>query len=171
MADQVDVGLAVLRVAVGATMIAHGYNHIWGGGKIAGTARWFEQLGMRPGALHAWLASLTELAAGALLVAGLLTPLAAGALLGVLVVAWIVNHRAAGFFVFRRPTEGWEYVMNLSAACVALGCLGAGEWSLDDALGITYGRWWGLAWSLLIGLGGAASLLAVFWRPRSPATT
>jgi len=47
--DQVNLGLLVLRVAVGVTMIAHGYNHIYRGGKIAGTGRWFESLGMKPG--------------------------------------------------------------------------------------------------------------------------
>ena len=117
-AGQWDVGLLVVRVAVGATMIAHGYNHIYRGGKIKGTAGWFASLGMKPGILHAWLASLTELAAGAGLVVGLLTPLAAGAIIGTLTVAFITNHRNAGFFVFRRPTEGWEYLMNLIAACV-----------------------------------------------------
>ncbi len=114
--NQVWFGLLVVRVAVGATMIAHGYNHIYRGGKIKGTAGWFESLGMKPGILHAWLASLTELAGGAGLVVGLLTPLAAGALIGTLVVAFVTNHRKAGFFVFRRPTEGWEYLMNLIAA-------------------------------------------------------
>ena len=57
----VDAGLLVLRVAIGIVMVAHGYNHIWGGGKIKGTAGWFESLGMKPGILHAWLASVTEL--------------------------------------------------------------------------------------------------------------
>ena len=64
-ADQINLGLLILRVAVGATMIAHGYNHICRGGKIPGTGRWFESLGMKPGVLHAWLASITELVAGA----------------------------------------------------------------------------------------------------------
>ncbi|HWS44287.1 MAG TPA: DoxX family protein, partial [Acidimicrobiia bacterium] len=127
--NQVWLGLFVLRVTVGATMIAHGYNHIYRGGKIKGTAGWFESLGMKPGILHAWLASLTELAAGAGLVVGLLTPLAAGALIGTMVVAWITNHRNAGFFVFRRPVEGWEYLMNLVAALIAIACLGPGKWS------------------------------------------
>ena len=168
MADQLDLALLVLRVAVGATMIAHGYNHIYGGGKITGTAGWFESLGMKPGKLHAWLASLTELAAGTALVVGLLTPLAAGALLGTMLVAWITNHRKAGFFVFRRPTEGWEYLMNLCAALVAIGCVGAGEWSLDNAVGFAPSGWWGLAITLVMGVGGAASLLVVFWRPPAP---
>jgi putative oxidoreductase len=167
--DQVNLALLVLRVVVGATMLAHGVNHIWRGGKIAGTGRWFESLGMKPGALHAWLASITELAAGAALIVGLLTPLAAGALMGVLLVAWITNHRKAGFFVFRRPTEGWEYVMNLAAACFALGCLGAGEWSLDNAFDIEFKDWAGLIITLVVGVGGTIGLLAVFWRPPKPA--
>src|SRR4051794_20614285 len=52
----VALGLLALRCMVGFTMFAHGYNHVWGGGKIAGTARWFESLGLKPGILHAWMA-------------------------------------------------------------------------------------------------------------------
>jgi putative oxidoreductase len=166
--DQINLGLLVLRVSIGATMVAHGINHVWRGGKIAGTGRWFESLGMKPGVVHAWLASATELVAGSMLIVGLLTPLAAGALLGVLLVAWITNHRDAGFFVFRRPTEGWEYVMNLAAANFALGCIGAGEWSLDNALDITFEDWWGLVAVLVVGVGGTAALLSTFWRPPKP---
>ena len=40
-ADAVNLALLVLRVALGLTIIAHGYNHAWGGGKIEGTAGWF----------------------------------------------------------------------------------------------------------------------------------
>jgi putative oxidoreductase len=167
--DQANLALLVLRVVVGATMVAHGYNHIWRGGKIAGTGRWFESLGMKPGIFHAWLASATELAAGTALILGLLTPLAAGAILGVVLVAWITNHRKAGFFVFRRPTEGWEYLMNLAAACFAIGCLGAGEWSLDNAFDIKFDDWAGLIITLVVGVGGALGLLVVFWRPPKPA--
>jgi putative oxidoreductase len=162
--DQMNLGLLILRVAVGGTMIAHGYNHVFRGGKIAGTGRWFESLGMKPGKLHAWLASVTELAAGAGLVVGLLTPLAAGACAGVMFVAWIINHLKNGFFIFR-PGEGYEYVMNLAAASLAIGALGPGEWSLDNAVDFQPGGWWGFTIAALIGVGGAATLLAVFWRP------
>lgn len=170
-AGQIDIGLLIVRVAVGATMIAHGYAHIYRGGKIKGTAGWFSSLGMKPGILHAWLASLTELAAGAALVVGLLTPPAAGAIVGILTVAFITNHRNAGFFVFRRPIEGWEYLMNLIAACVAIGCLGPGRWSLDNAIDFELRGWGGLIVTLVIGFGGAISLLAVFWRPPPPAAS
>jgi putative oxidoreductase len=166
--DQINLGLLVVRVAVGATMIAHGYNHIYRGGKIAGTARWFESLGMKPGRLHAWLASLTELAAGTALIAGFFTQYAAGALMGTMLVAWITNHRHAGFFVFRRPVEGWEYLMNLVAVLLAVACLGPGEWSLDNATNFDLSEWWGLVSALVIGAGGAAATLVVFWRPPRP---
>src|SRR3954469_23819886 len=103
MPDQANLALLILRVVTGLMIMAHGYNHIYRGGKINGTAGWFASLGMKPGILHAWLASITELAAGLGLVLGLFTPLAAGAIIGVLTVAFITNHRTAGFFVFRRP--------------------------------------------------------------------
>jgi len=44
----VVAALLLIRVAVGVTMVMHGYNHWRGGGKIAGTARWFSGLGPRP---------------------------------------------------------------------------------------------------------------------------
>ena len=164
--DAANLALLVLRVTLGVVMLAHGINHIIGGGKIEGTAGWFESLGMRPGKLHAWLASLTEVGAGALLVVGLLTPLAAAGVVGVMVVAWITNHRSNGFFIFR-PGEGYEYVMTLTLAAVAVGLLGAGEWSIDstsDGLADLAG-WTGLWIVLAAGVGGAILLLAFFWRP------
>jgi putative oxidoreductase len=160
-----NLAFLLLRLSLGATMLAHGYNHIYRGGKIEGTARWFASLGMKPGKLHAWLASLTELAAGAGLVLGLLTPFAAGALIGIVLVAFITNHLHAGFFVFRRPTEGWEYLMNLAAALFAIGVWGPGEWSLDNAINYEPSLSTAMWITLVIGIGGTASLLAVFWRP------
>ena len=168
--DAIDLGLLVFRCAIGAVMLAHGYNHVWGGGKIEGTAGWFESLGMRPGVLHAWLASVAELVAGIGLVLGLFTPLCGAAVIGTMSVALITNHRGNGFFIFR-PGEGWEYVMTLIAAGFLLSTVGAGQWSLDDGLGIfqpmpgAAGLWI----ALIGGFGGAAALLAAFWRP-APST-
>jgi putative oxidoreductase len=168
--DPAALGLLVFRVTVGIVFFAHGWNHVFRGGKIDGTGKWFESLGMRPGALHAWTASLTELGAGALLVLGLLTPFAGGAVIGVMVVAWVTNHLKNGFFIFR-PGEGYEYVMSLTAAGVLLATTGGGHWSLDAALGLFDPPSWTTAlFALGTGFGGAAALLAVFWRPtREPA--
>jgi len=167
----VDLALLILRLTVGVVFLAHGLNHIFGGGKIAGTGRWFESLGMRPGWVHAWTASLTEVGSGALLAAGLLTPLAGAGVVGVMLVAWITNHRGNGFFIFR-PGEGWEYVMTLTALGMVIGVLGPGRWSLDDALGLLHWEGWrGLAVSLGAGGLGAALLLAAAWRPTRPGTS
>ncbi|HVA44271.1 MAG TPA: DoxX family protein [Acidimicrobiales bacterium] len=164
----VDLALLILRLTIAAVFLAHGFNHIFGGGKIAGTGRWFESLGMRPGWVHAWTASLTEVGSGALLAAGLLTPLAGAGVVGVMLVAWITNHRGNGFFIFR-PGEGWEYVMTLTSLGVVVGVLGPGRWSLDDVLGLLHWDGWrGLVVSLGVGGVGAALLLAAAWRPTRP---
>lgn len=171
--DAINLGLLVIRVTLAVVMFAHGWNHLFGGGRIEGTAGWFESLGMRPGRLHAWTASLTELGVAPLLALGLLTPLACAGVIGVLTVAWVTNHRDAGFFVFKRPTEGWEYLMTLVLVALALALLGPGEWSLDDPLGLVedLAGWTGLLIAGLLGFGAAVLTLAVFWRPEAPADT
>jgi putative oxidoreductase len=167
MTSALSLGLLLLRLAVGVVFIAHGWNHIFGGGKIAGTGRWFDSLGMRPGIMHAWTASLTELGAGALLVAGLLTPLAGAGVVGVMLVAWITNHIKNGFFIFR-PGEGYEYVMTLTFAGLALSATGGGRWSLDYAIGIFNPPGWiAIVVCYALGIGGAALLLVTSWRPGS----
>ena len=56
---------------------------------MAGTTRWFASIGMRPAWVHAYVATLTEIGAGVLLLLGLLTPLAAAAVLGTMLVALV----------------------------------------------------------------------------------
>jgi putative oxidoreductase len=163
-----DAALLLLRAAVGLTVVAHGVNHIFGGGRIEGTGRWFAGLGLRPGWLHAWMASGTEVIGGALLTLGLGTPLAAGAVLGVMVVAGITAHRTNGFFIFR-PGQGWEYVMVLAVVALAIAATGPGRWSADGALDWDTAGWRGAAVAAGTGIGGALLLLAACWRPPAPA--
>jgi putative oxidoreductase len=160
----VDTGVALLRVVVGLTMAAHGYNHLWGGGGLAGTARWFGSLGMRPPRLHAVLSGVGELAAGFALAIGLLTPLAAAFVVGTMVVAGITAHRPNGFFVFK---DGYEYVLMIGVVCAVIGLLGPGTASVDRLLGIDTALAGVVGLALTVGLGvvGAAVLLAVTWRP------
>jgi putative oxidoreductase len=168
----VDFALLVLRLTVGGIFLAHGINHVIGGGKIKGTAGWFESLGMKPGWAHAWMASLTEVGSGALLVLGLLTPIAAAGVIGVMVVAWITNHIKNGFFIFR-PGEGYEYVMTLTLMGLVIAVLGPGNWSLDHATGLQNHLvgWTGLWIGAGAGVGGALALLAGFWRPDKPTSS
>ncbi|WP_109530412.1 MULTISPECIES: DoxX family protein [Nocardia] len=157
-----DIAPLLLRQVVGVTMIAHGVNHWIGGGKIAGTARWFGGLGLRNGVLQAWLSVITEIGAGVLLIAGLLTPFAAAAVISVMLVAGLLAHRKNGFFVFK---EGYEYVLVLAVVALALGLSGPGWLSLDHAAGIEITGWAGGAVALGVGVLGTAGLLAVFYRP------
>src|SRR5947208_7914577 len=154
--NTINAALLILRLGVAAVFIAHGYRHIFGGGKIAGTGRWFESLGMKPGILHAWLASLTELGAGALLVVGLLTPLAAAGVLATLLVALITNHWKNGFFIFNKG-EGYEYVLMIVCMSLALGTIGAGRYSIDNALDfpVAPGSRAAFLITLLVGVGSA----------------
>jgi putative oxidoreductase len=114
------------------------------------------------------MASLVELVCGPLLILGLLTPLGAAGVVGVMTVAFLTNHRPNGFFIFR-PGEGYEYVINLAVAGLALGGLGAGDWSLDHAIQNSLDKQLdplvGLAIAAIAGIGGALLLLAVYWRP------
>jgi putative oxidoreductase len=163
----VDVALLFVRVVVGVTMIAHGLNHWRGGGLIEGTARWFAGLGLRHGKLQAWMSVVTEVGAGVLLLAGLLTPLACAAVVSVMLVAGILAHRPNGFFVFK---DGYEYVLVLAVISLALATLGPGRLSLDHASGIQVTGWAGGGIALGVALLATAGLLGTFWRPEpSPA--
>ena len=160
-----DVGLLILRLVLGLTLAAHGFNKFFGGGRIPGTARWFESIGMKPGKFHATVAAMTEVAAGLGLAAGLLTPIpAAGFVSLMLVAAWTV-HRANGFFIVK---EGWEYNLVLAVSAVAVATVGPGRLSLDYLIfgeNLWLRGWPGLALSAGLGLAGAIGQLLIFYRP------
>jgi putative oxidoreductase len=158
----VVVALLLVRVVVGITMIMHGYNHWRGGGKIAGTARWFSGLGLKYGVLQAWMSVVTELGAGFLLIIGFLTPLAAAAIISVMLVAGLLAHRKNGFFVFK---DGYEYVLVLAVVCILLGATGPGHFSVDYAAGIQVTGWAGAGIALGVAVVAVAGLLATFYRP------
>ncbi len=160
-----DVGLLILRLVLGLTLAAHGYNKFFGGGRIPGTAGWFESIGMKYGTFQAVVAATTEISAGLGLAAGLLTPIpAAGFVALMLVAAWTV-HRHNGFFIVK---EGWEYNLILATAAVGVATLGPGRYSLDYQIfgpQLFHPGWYGLFGSLLLGIGGAVGQLALFYRP------
>jgi putative oxidoreductase len=160
----VDLAAAILRVSVGGTMIAHGWNHAFGGGKLPGTARWFESIGIRRGRVHAVLATSIELGAGSLLILGLVNALAAAAVVGTMLVALVANHIRNGFFIFR-PGEGYEYVLMIVLAACALAALGPGRLSLDHYAGLNVDGWPGVLVAVGAGGAGAALVLVTSWRP------
>lgn len=165
--DALNLGLLLLRVGVGVTLAAHGYWKFFKGGKIAGTARWFDSMGMRPGKVHALMAASTEVGAGLLFAAGLFTPLAGAGFVGLMLVAAWTVHKPNGFFIVK---DGYEYNVVLALIAVAVATTGPGEWSLDNALDIAFdfNGLTGLAISLVGGLAGGIGLLAACYRPPAP---
>ncbi len=165
--DVANGALLALRLSVGAMIMAHGLNKFFGGGRIAGTAKWFESIGMRPGRVNALAAATTEVGSGALLCLGLLTPIAAGGLVAVMVVAIVTVHRKNGYFVFR-PGQGIEYCLTIAIVAAVVGAMGPGRWSLDDAIGFWHhSRLLGLVLAVGLGVGGATLQLLAVWRPGS----
>ena len=162
--DEVNLGLLFLRVTVGLTFASHGWAKVFRGGRLPGTARWFDSMGMRPGWLHARVAASLEMASGVLLALGLVTPFAAAAIVGLMTVAGWTVHRPNGFFSVR---DGWEFNWVLAVTAVGVATTGPGEWSVDEALGIADDLDGAAGLALAAGLGvvGAVVHLAAFWRP------
>jgi putative oxidoreductase len=165
-ADQLNLGLLILRLVVGPVFAFHGFAKFFRGGRIPGTAGWFDSMGMRPGILHARLAACGELATGICLALGLLTPFAGLGLVALMSVAFWTVHKGHGLLVFQ---DGWEYNLVLATIGVSVATIGPGEWSLDDALGIDLNGTTGLVISLVGGVAAAAGLLGTFYRPPAKA--
>ena len=165
--DPIDLGLLVLRVVFGLFLAAHGYNKVFGGGRLAGTGRWFGSLGMRWPNVQARLAASTEMGAGVLFALGLLTPFAAAGMIGVMVVATWAAHRHNGFFIFREG-QGWEYTVSIAVVAWSVATIGPGEASVDHAIGLDWTAWDGWVGAVIagvLGVGGGIAQLALCYRP------
>lgn len=143
-------------------MIAHGANHAR---KIEGTTSWFVKVGFKAPRVNAILSAAGELAIGVALVIGVLTAVAAAGLAAIMAVAFWSIHRFAGFFVFHRPDEGYEYVTTLVVIALALAVAGPGSVSVDALIGLdeTLTGWVGAA-MFASGLLLAALQLTLLWR-------
>ena len=126
--------LLVVRTVVGGLFVGHGTQKLFGwfgGHGVQGTGQFFESVGVRPGRRSAIAAGTAEAVGGALLIAGLFTPLAAATLSSVMIGAIRHVHGAKGPWV----TEGgYEYNLVLLATMFALTEAGPGPISLDHAL-------------------------------------
>jgi putative oxidoreductase len=125
-----DWGLTVLRVVLGIVFFMHGWQK-WSGG-IAGTEGFFTSLSIPAPGLMAPLVTLVEIVGGLALIAGVLTRLAALALIVDMLVAMFVFHLPNGFFAM---DGGYELVLTLAAGCAALVLAGPGALAVDNLFG------------------------------------
>lgn len=164
--DITETAILVARVWAGVVMLAHGLNHAR---TLDGTTNWFAKVGYKSPQMNARLSAASELAIGLGLITGVLTSFAVGGLVATMTVAFWSIHRFAGFFVFHRPDEGYEYVVTLALLALVIAVVGPGPVSGDALLGIedTFNGGTG---ALIAGLGivVGAGQLAVFWRKPSP---
>ena len=160
-----DIAALILRLVLGGIMLAHGIKHARGRTK---TSNWFGSIGFKSPDLQWFASTATEVGVGVLLIVGVFTTLAAAGVIGVMTVAFVSVHRAAGFWVTARPDEGWEYILTLSAVAAALAIAGPGGISLDAALGLdTLLDGWIGGGAVVFGLLAAGVQLAIFFRPES----
>ncbi|PZS25693.1 MAG: DoxX family protein [Pseudonocardiales bacterium] len=141
-----DVGLLLLRVVFGGFLAVSGTQKLFGwfqGAGLAAMSHGLESMGYHPGTFFAMVTGLTELGGGLLLLLGLFTPLAAAAVLGVMIHAtetlWSI-----GFFG-NGSEPGAESPITFAVVGAVVAFTGAGKFSLD------HGRPWrreGWAWAL-----------------------
>jgi putative oxidoreductase len=125
-----DAALLVGRVLLGVLFIAHGWQKLFTNG-IKGTAAFFGQAGVPMPTGSAWVAAVLELVGGALLVLGLVVPVAALLLVLDMVGAYLFVHAGNGLFI---DQGGFELVGALAAGCLLLLALGGGRYSIDHRL-------------------------------------
>jgi putative oxidoreductase len=140
-----ELGLLIIRLAVGGLLAAHGAQKLFGwfgGHGLRGTGGFMEQLNMRPGRHMAFAAGASEFFGGLLLATGFLTPLAAVLIGSTMLVASRTAHAGKGPFA---SNGGWELPLINGIIAIGLAFNGAGQWSLDHTIGINdAGFWWGI---------------------------
>ncbi|GGR01333.1 DoxX family protein [Streptomyces netropsis] len=128
----VSLGLLLLRLMLGIIMVGHGTQKLFGwfgGPGIDGTAQFFGAYGYPAPKAMAFIAGLSETLGGLGLALGLLTPLAAAAVLGTMINALDVTWDG-GFFL----PKGVEFTLLVAVAATSLALTGPGRYAADHYL-------------------------------------
>lgn len=163
-----DIGLLILRLAVGGLLAGHGSQKLFGwfeGPGLKGTAGWLESLGLKPGTPWAIAASAAEFGGGTLTALGFLHPLGTLGTIGAMVIATAKAHWGKPIWAAQ---GGAELPVTNMAAALALTLTGPGRFSLDSLLGIRLPRTLVIAVAIVE---TAMLALGIMSRPAPPPTT
>ncbi|MDT7709271.1 MAG: putative oxidoreductase [Pseudonocardiales bacterium] len=165
-----DIGLLLLRVAVGGVFFAHGAQKIfglWGGVGVGAFSRMLAGYGYHQAGTLAWVTGIAELVAGAFVVLGVVTPLAAAGLLAIMINAVLVKLGNGFFLTGPSGSDAVEFDVVLGLASAALVFTGPGRIALDN------GRAWHrrpASWGVLALVVGVAAAVLVRILLRQPAS-
>ncbi|GAA0931947.1 DoxX family protein [Nonomuraea longicatena] len=128
MLDQVrPVALLLARVAVGVVFIVHGYQKFAVMG-LDGATAFFDKVGVPLPGIAAPAVAVLEVAGGLAFIVGAALPIAGVLLAADMVGAILFVHLPNGFMV---GDGGYEFVLSLAAAALAIGFSGGGLLSVD----------------------------------------
>ncbi len=161
-----DLGLMLLRWAVGALLIAHGLQKAFGwfgGPGLDGFEGRLAEVGFQHADMLTYIVTGGQILAGVLLILGLFTPLAAAGALAYLVNGLLVEAMAAHNEARLRDflTDGHEYKLILVVAVVVIILAGPGRYGLDAGRGWARRPFIGSFAALLVGIGGGVAVWAL----------
>jgi putative oxidoreductase len=163
-----DLGLLLLRFAVGAVVFAHGVQKVfgmWGYPGIGEFTRSVQAAGYQQAPTLAWATGVAEVVAGAFVVLGLLTPMAAAAILAIKINSVTLALAAGAALLAGTAPVTVEGDVVLGVAAAALVLTGPGHVALDN------GRTWHrrpAPWGVLMLIVGVAVGVLVYVLLRGP---
>ena len=153
------IALLILRVVTGLTVAAHGSQKLFGwfnGPGISGFHGMLDRLGVRPARPWAYVAALAEFLGGLGVALGLLTPLAALAVCGAMLVAIGMVHWSKGFF---NSAGGLEFPLQILAVMLVLSLIGPGRLAIDSLIGFSISMTVWVIAAVLVLIGSVAAIV------------
>jgi putative oxidoreductase len=131
------LGLLILRVGLGAVLIAHGLQKLfgwWGGSGLHSFKNSLSDVGYQHADILAYVSAGGEIVSGVLLVLGLFTPIAAAGALAFLINGLLASVSPKHPFTYFLP-DGHEYQVSLIVMAAAVILAGPGRYGLDAGRG------------------------------------
>lgn len=158
-----DLGLMLLRMGLGALLIAHGLHTAfgwWGGPGLSGFRQSLVEVGFQHATIVTYASVGVQIGAGVLLVLGLFTPVASAAAVGYLInalAAAVAAQPDSGYLPFFLP-DGHEFEVVLLVVAVALVLSGPGRYGLDAGRGWARRPFVGSIVALVLGIAAGVAV-------------